>query len=80
MKSKKLVASKPPFWGLSGRSFLLLRAQMAQAGDRAQLEIRLIHVPDGPDKLEFFVNDPHQAATKLNAPVDDTWHCPPFCG
>lgn len=70
---------KQPYWGLDGRSFLLLKAQMAQCSPGGRLEVRLIHVPDGPDQLEFFVHDPHQAAERLNAPVDDTWHCPPFC-
>lgn len=81
--TKKAAAYVPqqPFWGLDGPSLVLLRAQLNKAtGPDTVLEIRLRHVADGPDQLDFYVRDPkHTALAEANSVVDDTWHCPPFC-
>lgn len=72
---------EPGYWGLSGRSFHALRGQFMKAtAEDAWLEVRLVHKAGEADGLTFLVRDPReQIAAGANVPLDDTWHCPPFC-
>jgi len=85
MKKKPVVPvpqSQPPYWWIAGRSFAALKGQFVRASELARLEVRKV----AGNKLTFVVVDPAQAGSRRadqvdirNSPVDDTFHCPPFC-